>query len=205
MSNAFDSVRLPEQIEKGSQGGPKWQTTVVSLSTGFEQRNQDWPSQRCEYDISYGIDTKTEWYDVIKFFYARKGRARGFRFKDWSDFESDGAQVLGTGNGVLTTFQLKKKYTSVVDYERTITRPVSGTVLVYLNGVLQTLTTHYTINHETGIITFVTPPPSSPVTTVTAEFEFDVPVRFDTDKLTLDMQTADAMAVSSIPIVELRE
>lgn len=201
MPSAFDDVRLPEEIEQGSQGGPQFQTTIITLSTGFEQRNVDWPSQRCVYDISYGVLNRTDYQDVINFFYARQGRARGFRFKDWSDYRADTPQAIGTGNAVTTTFQLVKNYPSAAGYVRKITRPVSGTVAVSLNGVNQP--SGWTVNLSTGLITFAVAPGVG--VAVTATFEFDVPVRFDTDRLSIVMQTRDAVSISSCPVVEIRE
>jgi uncharacterized protein (TIGR02217 family) len=196
----FDDVRLPEEVERGATGGPRFQTSITVLATGAEQRNVDWSTQRARWELSYGVQTKTDFNDVIKFFYARQGRARGFRFKDWSDFEAL-TQNLGTGTGVLTTFQLVKKYTSVVTYTRNITRPVNGTVSIFLDGVLQV--SGVSVNHATGLVTFTAAPGMGVV--VTATFEFDVPVRFDTDELQLRLETFDAAAIESLPVVELRE
>jgi uncharacterized protein (TIGR02217 family) len=196
----FDDVRLPEEVERGATGGPRFQTSITVLATGAEQRNVDWSTQRARWELSYGVQTKEDFNDVIKFFYARQGRARGFRFKDWSDFEAV-TQNLGTGTGVLTTFQLVKKYTSVVTYTRNITRPVSGTVSIFLDGVLQV--SGVSVNYATGLVTFTAAPGVGVV--VTATFEFDVPVRFDTDELQLRLETFDAAAIESLPVVELRE
>lgn len=194
----FDDVRLPEEVERGAVGGPRFQTSITVLATGAEQRNVDWERQRGKWELTYGIQSKTDFMDVVKFFYARQGKARGFRFKDWTDFQAT-AEAIGTGDGVATTFQLRKNYTSVVTYQRKITRPVSGTVTVYKNGVAQSVT----INYNTGVVTFGVAPAS--LDAITATFEFDVPVRFDTDELQIEAETYDAAAIKSLPVVELRE
>lgn len=138
---------------------------------------------------------------MLNFFYVRRGKAYGFRFKDWVDYQLT-AENIGTGNGVLTAFQITKTYTDAGgSYVRNIYKPVSG-IAVYLNGVLQTITTHYTINLSTGVITFVTPPSAAVAVTVTGEF--DVPVRFDTDSLDVTLQWIEAGQVQGIPLVELR-
>lgn len=195
---AFDNVRLPEQIEQGAQGGPEFQTTIVALGTGAEQRNVDWLAQRCSYDIGYGVQHKEDFAEIIKFFYARLGRARGFRFKDWTDFEAVDQQI-GVGDGTNTIFQLRKNYTSLVQYQRKITRPVSGTVSVRVDGV----TAAFSVNVNTGVVTMSVAPANGAV--VTASFEFDVPVRFDSDKLDLNAKTDKVAAIPSIEIVELME
>lgn len=195
---AFDNVRLPEDVERGAQGGPAFQTSVVALGTGREQRNVDWSAQRCSFDISYGIQYKEDFVSVVKFFYARLGKARGFRFKDWSDFEAVNEQI-GVGDGSNKIFQLVKNYTSLVQYQRKITRPVSGTVTVLVDGVVEP----FGVNVNTGVVTFDTAPADEAV--ITASFEFDVPVRFDSDKLNLDIKTFEAAAIGSIDVVELPE
>lgn len=199
---SFHNVRLPVDVERGAKGGPGFNTTVIPLQSGKEQRNINWAQQRCSYDISYGIGTQQLYQDITKFFYIRRGKAYGFRFKDWADYQIT-AGVIGTGTGVLTEFQIVKVYSDDGgSYSRNIYKPVASTVQVYLNGVLQTLTTHYTLDANTGIITFVTPPSNGVVVTVTCEF--DVPVRFDIDTLQTTMQWVEAGQVQAIPLVELR-
>jgi len=199
---SFHDVRLPVDVERGAKGGPGFNTSIATLQSGKEQRNINWAQQRCGYDISYGIGSKQLYRQVLNFFYVRQGKAYGFRFKDWVDYQLT-AEAIGTGNGVENEFQITKTYSDAGgSYVRNIYKPVSGTVQVYLNGVLQTVTTHYTINHSTGIITFVTPPSNGVVVTVTCEF--DVPVRFDTDSLDVTLQWIEAGQVQGIPLIELR-
>lgn len=193
---AFDNVRLPEQVERDSKSIPKFQTSVVTLGRGAEQRNVDWAAQRCRFDISYGIQDEDDYHEVRDFFYARLGKARGFLFKDWSDYKAQG-QLLGIGDGVKTKFQLIKRYTSSVTYVRTILAPVDGTVRAYVNGVL----TSASVNLLTGEITFLGAPASS--TTITADFEFDVPVRFDVDELPIQIHIFSAASIGNIELIEL--
>jgi uncharacterized protein (TIGR02217 family) len=194
----FDDVRLPEEVERGATGGPRFQTSITVLATGREQRNVDWATQRGLWEIGYGIQTKDDFQAVLAFFYARQGKARGFRFKDWSDFEAT-STALGTGTGLQTDFQLIKPYTSLVTYNRRITRPVTGTIAVTTNGspiatwTLQPL----------GVIRFNTAPAAG--VAIAASFQFDVPVRFDTDEFRLNLETFDAGAVEQLSVVELRE
>jgi uncharacterized protein (TIGR02217 family) len=195
---AFDNVRLPEDIERGATGGPRFQTSIISLGTGAEQRNVDWVRQRCEFEISYGTQYREDGLDdVIKFFYARQGKARSFRFKDWSDFTGVN-ETLGVGDGAKTQFQLVRNYTSgSVNFRRIITKPVTGTVVVRVDGTLASAT----VNYSTGIVTLLSAPETDKV--VSADFEFDVPVRFDSDKLDVSMSTARAGSVGSITLLEV--
>jgi uncharacterized protein (TIGR02217 family) len=201
---AFDEVRLPGCIERGAQGGPGFKTTIITLSSGFEKRNQDWSETRGTWDIGYGIKTTDDLDNLISFFYARRGRARGFRFKDWSDYILK-KQAIGIGNGSNTLFQLFKRYTSgSQDYDRILTKIVTGSEMVYVNDVLQP-GSNYTINYNTGLITFgaMHIPVMSAI--VSASAEFDVPVRFDMDKLNITMQQFDQGAIPNVTLVELKQ
>jgi uncharacterized protein (TIGR02217 family) len=193
---AFDNVRLPEDIERGSQSIPRFQTTITTLGRGAEQRNADWAQQRMKYDVSYGIQSEEDYHNVRDFFMARLGRARGFLFKDWSDYWVENQQIA-TGDGVRTTFQLVRRYTSGVTYERTILAPVSGTVQMFVNGT----PTASSVNLSTGVVTISPAPAASAV--IAASFEFDVPVRFNTDEFPIELHIFDAASIGSIEIVEL--
>lgn len=198
----FHEVRLPEDIERGAQGGPEFLTSILELSNGQEQRNINWSRAKASYDIAYGITEKDNGVDsfqtVLQFFYARRGRAIGFRFKDWLDYQATGV-TLSAITGFPLKFQLVKTYVSGgFTFTRKITRPVSGTVQIFENGVPSI---HATTDVTTGIVTFST----TAVTPVTATFEFDVPVRFDTDKLSIRAETFRAGTIPSIVVREIIE
>ena len=196
----FVEDRFPTDISYGSSGGPEYATDIVISGGGHEQRNINWSQARARYNVAHGVKTKTQLDALIAFFRARKGRAYGFRFKDWTDYKAT-AQIIGIGNGVLNQFQLAKIYTSGgVNESRVIRKPVSGTVNVYANSVLQT--SGVSVDTVTGLVTFAMAPANAVV--ITATFEFDVPVRFDTDRLAA---TLDAYGVNSwldIPLIEVR-
>lgn len=196
---AFIETRFPTDIAYGSGGGPEYNTDIVITQGGYEQRNANWSQSRARYNVAHGVKTRTQLDALIAFFRARKGRADGFRFKDWSDYQATG-EAIGTGNAVTTAFQLVKAYASgSVTESRTITKPVSGTVGIYLDGVLQA--SGWSVDTTTGIVTFTSPPGNG--VAITADFEFDVPVRFDTDRLSA---TLDAYGSGwlDIALVELR-
>ncbi len=149
---------------------------------------------------STGIKTRAQAEAIIAFFRARGGRAQGFRFKDWSDYRASG-QVLGTGDEARTTFQLVKRYVSGAEEDlRLISKPVAGSVKVYLNGTPQA--SGWSVDTATGLVTFTSAPAAGAV--ITADFEFDVPVRFDTDRLEFRLETHDLMVWEQIPIIEVR-
>lgn len=201
---AFDEVRLPGCIERGAQGGPQFKTTIITLSSGFEKRNQDWAETRGEWDISYGLKTRDDLDALIAFFYARRGRARGFRFKDWADYVLE-QQAIGIGDAMNDEFQLYKRYTSAgVDYDRILTKIVAGSLQVWVNGMLQD-PANYTANLNTGLITFGAMHIPASMALVEAACEFDVPVRFDIDKLNVNMQQVDLGSLPQINLVELKQ
>ena len=197
---AFDEVRLPVDVERGAQGGPLFKTTILPLSNGFERRNIDWSLARSTWDIGYGIQSLETLNAVRDFFYARQGRGRGFRFRDWSDYLTTGENI-GTGTGSQTDYTLRRQYTSgLVTYNRPINKPVSGTVRMFLDGIE---TAGFTVNTTTGVVSF-SPAPGNGVV-ITANFEFDVPVRFDTDQLNIALDLFDVGSIPDIPVVELRQ
>lgn len=206
---AFHDTRFPVNISRGARGGPERRTQIVELSSGDEERNATWSDSRRRYDVAYGIRKADDLAAVVTFFEARGGRLYGFRFKDWSDYKSSLPSVaisrtdqsIGTGTGALKTFQLVKRYTSGAQtWTRTITKPVAGTVLVALNGVNQA--TGWTVDALTGIVTFMVAPANG--VAVSAGFEFDVPVRFDSETLDVTLDFERLGSIASIPLVELR-
>ena len=206
---AFHETRFPTDIAFGARGGPMRKTVIATSGSGFEHRNAQWADSRRSYNAGYGIKTTNDLHDVIDFFEERNGRLHGFRWKDRADFRSGkpkdavafNDQTIGTGDGSTTAFQIKKVYGSTyAPYSRDIKKTVSGTVVVGINGVEQS--SGWTVDNTTGIITFTTAPGSG--LSVTAGFEFDVPVRFDTDFLEIDYSHFDAGAIPDIPIIEIR-
>lgn len=196
----FAEVQFPPDISYGSSGGPEYATDIVISVSGHEQRNVTWSQARARYNIAKGVKTKEQLEALIAFFRARKGKAYGFRFKDWTDYAANGAPI-GTGDGATTVFQLSKRYTSGSSYEtRAISKPVSGSVHVYKNGVLQT--SGVSVDAATGAVTFSVAPANG--VAITADFEFDVPVRFDTDRLAATLDSYGTHSWADIPLVEVR-
>jgi uncharacterized protein (TIGR02217 family) len=196
----FHEVRFPDNIAYGATGGPEFATTVVATGSGHEKRNVNWSEARGRWDVASGLKKQAQIDELIAFFRARRGKAYGFRFKDWTDHSAD-AQLLGTGDGAQTQFQLVKRYPSgsVVEV-RTVTKPVAGSVQVYLDGAPQL--SGWSVDTTTGLVTFSTPPALG--VEVTADFEFDVPVRFDTDQMGVTIESYRLHAWQQIRVVELR-
>jgi uncharacterized protein (TIGR02217 family) len=196
---AFLDIRFPVNIAYGAVGGPGYSTDVVTLNSGFENRNQNWSVARCMYDAAKGCKTDQDRIDLIKFFRVAKGKMHSFRWRDFSDYE-----VL-TGEGTLTalgggTFQLVKQYTNGAGTEnRTITLPVNA--VVKQGSTTLVLNTHYTLSLTTGVLTIIGSPTPAPDSWTG---EFDVPARFDTDQLRLVIEDLEYFKSQNIPIVEVR-
>ena len=205
----FHEVRFPEGISYGTSGGPERRTEIATLGSGFEERNSPWAHSRRRYNAGYGVRDTNDLHAVIAFFEARHGRLYGFRFKDWLDWKScpplneitPTDQTIGVGDGEQTTFQLIKRYQSGGQtYTRPINKPAAATVRIALDGNEQT--TGWSVDTMTGVITFDAAPASGAV--ITAGFEFDVPVRFDTDRLDIALSRFRAGDIPSIPLIELK-
>lgn len=208
---AFHDLRFPTNLSFGSVGGPERRTDVVTLANGFEERNTPWEHSRRRYDAGAGMRSPDDIETLIAFFEARRGRLHAFRWKDWSDFKScapsrairETDQEFGRGDGVSLTFQLVKTYQSGgQSYVRPIRKPVEGTVKVAIAGDLKVETVEYSVDHATGLVTFVVPPDIG--AQISAGYEFDVPVRFDTDSLQTSFATFQAGDVPNVPVVEVR-
>ena len=204
----FHEIRFPTALAFHATGGPERKTEIVTLGSGFEERNAVWANSRRRFDAGYGVKSLGDLHAVIAFFEARLGRLYAFRFKDGSDFKSCAPdtsvaptdQALGTGDGHTTVFQLTKTYTSgPASWTRAINKPVAGSVRVAFAGVEHT--TGFTVDTTTGLVTFAAAPASS--VALTAGFEFDTPARFDTDHLAINLASFTAGEIPSIPLVEV--
>ncbi len=206
----IESPRFPENIGVGAVGGPEFSTQVVKVSGGGEQRNGAWTYPLHRWDVSQGIRTHADFVTVRAFFMTMKGRLHGWRFKDLSDFS---VAHTGTEKGVVsgitgTTFQLVKRYTSGSQtQDRQILKPIAAGFELKDSGTTLTLTTDYTLNTTTGVVTTTT---SRTAANLTWAGEFDVPMRFDTDRLSerlvgRNLSKGLIHEWDSIPIVELRD
>lgn len=207
---SFDDVRFPVAIARGATGGPERRTDVVTTASGREERNSRWAHSRRRYNVGFGMKTIADVQSVVAFFEERRGRLHAFRFRDHADFKSCPPaatpaatdQLLGTGDGSATVFQLVKRHgTGAREHVREITAPVAGSVVVAVNG---TATPHFTLDAATGRITFLPGHTPAAGASVTAGYQFDVPVRFDTDQISINLSHFAAGEIPDIPLIEVR-
>lgn len=203
----FHAIRFPLDIALGAQGGPERRTEVTTLASGREQRNARWSRSRRRYNAGYGVKSIEDLAVVTAFFEERCGRLHSFLWRDGLDWQSGRPvtafdQKLGTGDGVETAFQLIKTYGSGIDTQiRPITKPVVASVVVGVDGV--ELDGDFSVDGLTGVVSFVTPPADGAV--LTSGFAFDVPVRFDTDRLEAVRTGFAAAEIPNIPLIEVFE
>ncbi|SIO11034.1 TIGR02217 family protein [Rhodovulum sp. ES.010] len=208
---SFHEIRFPANLSFGSLGGPERRTEIVALANGFEERNTPWEHARRRYDAGAAMRSLDDVEALIAFFEARRGQLYGFRWRDWSDYKSclpshaPGAadQTIGHGDGATAEFQLAKTYVSGDhSYRRPIAKPVAGTVKVAVDGAELVEGGGFEVDTAAGMVTLQAAPKLGAA--VTAGFEFDVPVRFDTDRIHTSVASFRAGEVPSVPVVEVR-
>jgi uncharacterized protein (TIGR02217 family) len=206
----FDNVRFPTAISRGSTGTAERRTDVVTTASGREERNARWANSKRSYNAGFGVKSLDDIQNVVAFFEERRGRLYAFRWKDFADFKSCAAiatvaaadQNIAIGDGVTATFQLVKKYgAGTRNYLRVINAPVAGTVRIAVNG---TVTTQFAANVLTGSVTFNAGSIPAIGAVITAGFEFDVPVRFDADAITINLAHFAGGEIPHIPLIEVR-
>ena len=208
---SFHEVLFPLAVSLEGSGGPRRRTDIVTLGSGREERNARWAHARRHYDAGYGVATLDALHTVIAFFEERRGRLYGFRWRDRADWRSGQPsraptpldQPIGMGDGVRREFQLVKRYGSTfAPWDRVIAKPVAGTVRLAVAGV-EKPSTAFTVDTATGLVSFAAGQAPPLGAAVTAGFAFDVPVRFDTDDLTIDFAAFAAGEIPKIPLVEI--
>ena len=196
--SSFHDVSFPLPLAFGASGGPVRQTEIITLANGHEQRNTAQANSRRRYDAGVGVKSLEDLLTLIAFFEARRGQLYGFRFRDPMDHQANGE--IGIGDGQRTGFLLIKTYQDTAgSWQRIITKPVPNSVIIKINGVT---TNAFQINNTTGQVVFDTPPVNAAI--VSAQFTFDVPVRFDTEHLTTSLEAFGAGGAVHVPLIEVR-
>jgi uncharacterized protein (TIGR02217 family) len=208
---SFHDVRFPTAISFGATGGPERTTEIVRLTSGHETRNARFAGSRHRYDVGTGLRSLADLYEIVAFFEARRGPLNAFRFRDPFDMKSCRAdqtvsaldQTLGSGDGVRARFALVKQYGDEAGaYVRPIRLPVAGTLVVAVDGVPADAedVSFDMASGEVVLAPGAIPPAGKEVT---AGYEFDVPVRFDTSRIEIGIADFRAGRIPTIPLVEV--
>lgn len=210
--DSFHDVRFPARIAFGASGGPARRNEIVQLTSGMEKRNARTSQSRRRYDAGTGLKSVEDLYQVMAFFEARRGSLHAFRFRDPFDMKScapgdqlsEMDQHLGDGDGARSRFPIRKTYGSGADaYQRLIRYPDPDTIIVAVAGSVKAAGADYLFDIASGEIVFAPAAVPGPGMAVTAGFEFDVPVRFDTDEITASITSFHAGHIPSIPLIEV--
>jgi uncharacterized protein (TIGR02217 family) len=166
---------FPHNISFNSVGATTFEADIITVDSGRSQRTKRWDQPLMMYDIAYGVRTKEQLDSLISFFRYVSGPVYGFLFDDVSDNISNVVtrvegrgndpaspydQVLGTGDDVITQFQLIKRYPSPSGLgwaTRPIYKPKANTVRVAIDGV-ELAPEAFSVNYDTGVITLEEPP-----------------------------------------------
>lgn len=210
----FFDIRFPEDIAFGATGGPRFNTSIAITRGGKEVRNRNWAKARLQWNVAHGIKNQEEYDQLIAFWYVIGGEDKAFRFKDHTDFQQDNVNPLNptfvaVGDGTKTVFPLIKRYTFGPHfYDRPITRPVPGTVRIFLARDTDDLienSSDWNLNFDTGDLDFSTTTPLDPAEEIWAIFEFDVPVRFDNDMPQISLDDYQNFNWPNIDVIEDRD
>jgi uncharacterized protein (TIGR02217 family) len=208
----FHEVLFPIDVALGASGGPERVTEVVTTASGREERNTRQADSRRRWDAGFGVRTLAALSQVVAFFEERRGRLYGFRWRDRLDHSSGlpGAapnpldQLIGIGDGACRDFPLVKTYGLLhAPYKRAIAKPVAGSVRVAVDGI-EAAPEAFSVNASSGLVSFSESAVPGDGAAVTAGFLFDVPVRFDTDFLEVNLSAFSAGDIPRIPVIEIR-
>ena len=180
----------------GWEGGPEFQTRIVSLTNGRERRNANWSQPRHKYSAPYLNISREAYRDIKRMFYVCRGMQNAFRFRDELDYQATDQQ-FGIGDGVTDTFQLLT--VSVADgvpYGRNV-YALASTPEIMVDGVI---TAGLTVDMDRGLVTFDTPPSVGELLTWSGDF--DIWVRFNQDYLPFSLDNPDATN-GSVEVIEV--
>lgn len=134
---AFVETRLPDRVASGFRGGPEWNTLVVPMENGREQRNGQWMYPRHRYSAQYGVFNDADRLSILNAFHAMRGRLHCFPMKDHNDWFASN-EVLDPDEftiGGTHPIQLTKTYTHGSQSTTRLIQCVGTDVVVYEDGV----------------------------------------------------------------------
>jgi len=172
---------------------PRFATRIQRAVSGRELRVVDQPNPIWTWTLTYSMlrdqnDTRAAsgpgvGYDELRtlmgFFLQQQGSFQPFLFDDPSDDRAS-AQAIGTGDGSTTVFQLVRTMGAALPgggFAEPITAP-NTVATIYFDGVRQS-SSAYSVDANTGLVNFSSPPPAGQL--VTVDFTYYFRVRFADD------------------------
>lgn len=194
----FIEDRLLDCVSYGTVYGERFRTSVKTMRNKEESRLIEWSESQGTFSLVFAALTEPDRAEVMRVFRAVRGRGIGFRLKNWVDFKAVD-QLIGIGTGADQVLQLKiTSSAGAYSTVKTIKKPVTGTVTIYIDGVA----TAAIIDYTTGLVTITAPLGAA----IAWSGEYDIPVRFDTDDIMWSVDNkANGVFVmgSDVPVVEL--
>jgi uncharacterized protein (TIGR02217 family) len=198
----LNTVNFPDGLAVGASYGPEFLTEVVQSQSGREKRNRIRRNALCVGDVAHAPRLADDFPELLKFFRAVNGRLNSFRFKDWTDYQCSLAEGAAT-QLTTTTVQLVKLYvTGSLQEARDIQQPIADGFVLKISGVTKTITTDFTLDTATGIVTSLIG--AITAADITWSGEFDNAVRFDTDRMATSVDGYNVFTWGGIPIKEVR-
>lgn len=203
---SFFRVILDLGYDYGATGGPQWDDEIFANAAQRELRFLFGEVPQRRYELG-NREVLTQQHDyLLNHHTAMRGRRHSFLYKDWSDYRAVNEPL--TLDGTVST-QLTKTYGVGVNPLVREIEYIEPTITLELDSgagyVVQTPTTHYTVNPDTGIITWV----SAPNIAWSARWsgKYYVKVRFDARQfssqfLVIDDDEEAGYAIGSLPLVE---
>jgi uncharacterized protein (TIGR02217 family) len=157
---------------------PVWRTIKQESLSGKRTRLPMRVIPQWQYELPYDMlrsdSVNLEWQTLLGFYNSVLGAAYLFQFNDVDD-NAVTTQSFGTGDGTTTQFQLVRSLGGFIEP----VYAVNGAPSIFVNGVLKTVTTDYTIG-STGVVTFVVAPGNTLPLTWTGSYYWLA--RFDDDQ-----------------------
>lgn len=182
MSNAI--LPLFPGVSWGVIKRPLWATNISDAVSGrqYSLRRRIYPlwQFKLPYEVLRSTASTTEMQQIVGFFNARNGRYDDFLYQDPRE-NAVTAQAFGVGDAATTKFELVRTFGGFAEPVGGVN---TGTLQVYINGVLKTVTTDYTISSDWRFITFVTPPAAAAALTWTGSYYYRC--RFLNDDLSFE-------------------
>lgn len=156
--STFVNQRFPQYLSVKATGGDEFETAIISLENGNEQRISvlSQPKASWTFNDAQALNNEHEklaFQNLRNLYYVARGKLYSFRYRDYFEFQANKTEgILGNGFGDGTPhFQVFKRYTvSNKKFDRIIKLPTQETFNLYVNDVKNEA---YSLNPIGGIVT----------------------------------------------------